>query len=316
MKKNSPRSIFLLLLTALVWGFGFVAQDMATGSVRAFTFNGTRMALAALVVFLFCLYRDRKGKGDPDTGDGVPFRQMTAAQKKTLLLGGTFCGLALAAASALQQIGIEQGTSAGKAGFITAMYILFVPLGELLIFRKRLRWLLVPAVLLSVTGLYLLCMKPGAALTLEGGDATLLLCAVGFTAHILIIDRVSPRTDGVKLSCVQFAVAAAVSLAVALIAEKPSLAEIARCWAPIAYAGVMSGGIGYTLQIVGQKDTDPTVASLILCLESVFAVLGGWLILGDKMTAREYAGCGMMLIGILLAQWPEKKSSASESIQS
>ena len=119
-----------------------------------------------------------------------------------------------------------------------------------------------------------------------------------------------------KLSCVQFAVAAVVSLAVALIAEKPSLAEISGCWVPIVYAGVMSGGIGYTLQIVCQKDTDPTVASLILCLESVFAVLGGWLILGDKMTAREYAGCGMMLIGILLVQWPEKKSSASESIQS
>ena len=170
MKKSSPRSIFLLLLTALVWGFGFVAQDMATGSVRAFTFNGTRMALAALVVFLFCLYRDSRGKGDPETGDGVPFRQMTASQKKTLLLGGAFCGLALAVASALQQIGIEQGTSAGKAGFITAMYILFVPLGELLIFRKKLRWLLLPAVLLSVTGLYLLCMKAGAALTLEGGD--------------------------------------------------------------------------------------------------------------------------------------------------
>ena len=328
MKKSSPRSIFLLLLTALVWGFGFVAQDMATGSVRAFTFNGTRMALAALVVFLFCLYRDSRGKGDPETGDGVPFRQMTASQKKTLLLGGAFCGLALAVASALQQIGIEQGTSAGKAGFITAMYILFVPLGELLIFRKKLRWLLLPAVLLSVTGLYLLCMKAGAALTLEGGDGTLLRgaqYALSWDAALLGVNlgRVGFLAEGEadalprlldKVIRGDYETERRAVLSV-LIAEKPSWDEIIRCWVPIAYAGVMSGGVGYTLQIVGQKDTDPTVASLILCLESVFAVLGGWLILGDKMTAREYAGCGMMLIGILLAQWPEKKPAASGSIR-
>ena len=305
MKKTDIKSPAMLFLAAFIWGVAFVAQSVGMDYVGPFTFNTVRSIIGGLVLIPCIFFLGKKERGE----------EKKEEDPKTLLTGGILCGLCLCVASNFQQFGIRY-TTVGKAGFITAMYILFVPLGELLIFRKRLRWLLVPAVLLSVTGLYLLCMKPGAALTLEGGDATLLLCAVGFTAHILIIDRVSPRTDGVKLSCVQFAVAAVVSLAMALIAEKPSLAEISGCWVPIVYAGVMSGGIGYTLQIVGQKDTDPTVASLILCLESVFAVLGGWLILGAKMTAREYAGCGMMLIGILLAQWPEKKSSASESIQS
>ena len=313
--KPSTRAALMLLLTAFIWGVAFVAQDVAMDIVQPFTFNGARMALAAAVVFLYSRLRDRRAarNGTADAagmGTDVPFSRMTRAQKRTLLLGGALCGVLLTTASSFQQFGIAQGSQAGKAGFLTALYIVLVPLFGWLLGKKP-RLVLLPAVLLSVIGLYLLCVNGG--LSFQPGDVSLLLCALGFTAHILVVDRFSRLTDCVKMSFVQFLVCAVLCLLMAFLFEKPSWTAIRACAVPILYAGVLSGGVGYTLQIVAQKDVEPTVASLLMCLESVFAVLAGWLLLGDQMSVREYLGCFLMLCGILLAQWPERSPASASS---
>lgn len=310
MMKKSIRAQLMLLLTALIWGVAFVAQDVAAGSVGPFTFNGVRMGLAAIVVLLFSLYTDRQaGKhGSRDyerTGAGVPFAQLTPAQRRPLLIGGVLCGVMLAIASALQQLGITQGAAAGKAGFVTALYIVLVPLAGLFV-GKKLRPAIGIAVVLSVIGLYLLCIAEG--LVIEASDISLILCALCFAGHILIIDRFSRLTDCIKMSCIQFFTADIICLILAFAFETPRWSDIQSCIIPLLYSGVLSGGMGYTLQIIAQRDTEPTIASLIMCLESVFAVLAGWLILGDQMSLREYMGCFAMLCGILLAQWPEKRT--------
>lgn len=313
--KPSLRAALMLLLTALIWGVAFVAQDVAMDSVQPFTFNGARMALAAAVVFLYSRFRDRQAARNEtadigNTGTDVPFSRMTGSQKKTLLLGGALCGVLLAMGASLQQIGIAQGSQAGKAGFITAMYIVLVPLGGLLLGKKP-RLIVLPAVLLSAVGLYLLCVNGGFAL--QASDISLLLCALCFTAHILVVDHFSRLTDCVKMSFLQFLICAVLCLVAAFLTETPSWTSLRACAVPILYAGILSGGVGYTLQIVAQKDVEPTVASLLMCLESVFAVLAGWLLLGDQMSLREYLGCLMMFGGILLAQWPEKKLASASS---
>lgn len=304
--KSSIRSSLLLLLTAMIWGLAFVAQGVAMDSVRAFTFNGARMLLAALLLLVVCIVLDKRAAKHPEKSDGstIPLKSMTRAQKKQLLIGGILCGAVVAVASSLQQIGLEQGAAPGKAGFITALYIVMVPLCGLF-FGKKLRFIMLPAVAFSVAGLYLLCMT--GTLRLESADIYLILCALSFTAHILIIDYFSPRTDCVKLSCLQFFVCSLICIVMAVLFEKPDWSCLMDCLVPLLYAGLLSGGVGYTLQMVAQKDLDPTVASLIMCLESVFAVLGGLVILGDTMSPQEYIGCGLMMCGILLAQWPEKK---------
>ena len=211
--------------------------------------------------------------------------------------------MALAVGSSLQQLGIK-ATSAGKAGFVTALYIVLVPLVGLFFGRyvRRTVWL---AVLLSVAGLFLLCVTE--TLTVGLGDLYLLLCAAVYTVHILVIDHFSPKTDCVRMSCLQFFVASALCTVMMLLAERPTLDALLRGWVPILYAGLLSGGMGYTLQIIAQRDTDPAVASLIMCLESVFAVLAGWVLLGDMLSPRELAGCALMLAGIVLAQLPGRK---------
>lgn len=307
--KKSLRASLMLLLTAFIWGVAFVAQDVAMDSVQPFTFNGARMVLATAVVFVFSLVWDKLAAKNSTqdfetTGAGVPFSQMTKAQRRVLCLGGVCCGAILALASSLQQIGIQQGASAGKAGFVTALYIVLVPVCGLFL-GKKLRPVILLAVALSVAGLYLLCITGG--FEISPSDVYLILCALAFSGHILAVDHFSRRTDCVKMSCLQFLVTAVLCLLMAFIFEKPDWQSLRACAVPLLYAGVLSGGAGYTLQIVAQKDTDPTVASLIMCLESVFAVLAGWLILGDQMTAREYLGCFLMLCGILTAQWPDKK---------
>lgn len=312
--KKSVRASLLLLLTSLIWGLAFVAQDVAMDSLEPFTFNGARMVLATLVVLAFSLYQDwsagkRQTRDYALTGAGVPFRQMTALQKKNLLLGGVSCGVILALASSLQQIGLQQGASAGKAGFITALYIVLVPLFGLFL-GKKLRPPVLAAVVLCVAGLYLLCIN--GAFGLQKSDVYLILCALTFAGHILVIDHFSRITDCVKMSCLQFFVASVLCLSLSFFFETPTWQGVRACLIPLLYAGVLSGGLGYTLQIVAQKDTDPTIASLIMCLESVFAVLGGWILLGDQMSAREYAGCAVMLCGIALAQWPEKKAAQKQ----
>ena len=211
-------------------------------------------------------------------------------------------------ASLLQQAGIAAGTSSGKAGFITALYILFVPLLGLLMHKKPrpIIWL---CVAMSIFGLYLLCVTDGLG-SVRGSDLMVLACAVVFAVHIQIIDRFAPLVDGVRMSCIQFFVCGAIALVLTFIFEKPDFSALLAAWGPVLYAGVMSSGVGYTLQIIGQKYTNPTVASMILSLESVFAVLGGIVILGQMPAAREIVGCCVMFAAIVIAQLPEKKRAA------
>lgn len=302
------RANLLLLLTAFIWGIAFVAQDVAMDSMGPFTFNAARTLVAALALLpairlLDALELKRGGTAAAPRR----LRDLPPAARHTLLIGGLCCGAALFVGSSLQQLGIRE-TSAGKAGFVTAMYIVLVPLSGLLFGRvvRRNIWL---AVLLSVAGLFLLCVTE--ALTVGLGDLYLLLCAAAFTVHILVIDHFSPKTDCVRMSCLQFFVASALCAVMMLLTEKPTLSALLSGWVPILYAGVLSGGMGYTLQMVAQRDTDPAVASLIMCLESVFAVLAGWVLLGETLTSRELFGCALLMAGIVLAQLPGRKRQTS-----
>lgn len=306
---RSLRAALLLLLTAMIWGAAFVAQDVAADALEPFTFNGLRMVLAALTLVPVIAYRhgrQQRAVAADSQARKPSLLPRDPAQKRFLLLGGLACGVMLALGSGFQQLGINAGVQAGKAGFITALYIVLVPLTGLL-FGKRPQPLVWVAVALSAVGLYLLCMQGG--FVLEGGDILLLLCAFSFTGHILVVDYVGAKVDGVKLSCIQFAVTAVICLTLAAFTEHPTWEAVKTAAIPILYAGILSGGVGYTLQIVAQKDIDPTIASLIMCLESVFAVLFGWLLLGDQMTLREYMGCAVMMLGIVLAQLPGKKEA-------
>ena len=230
-------------------------------------------------------------------------REESPTEKRTLLLGGLLCGVCLCAGSTLQQFGLVY-TTAGKAGFITALYVVLVPVASLFL-GKRSRAATWIGVALAAAGLYLLCVS--GSLSMNRGDLLTMLCAVCFCAHILVIDRVSPHVDGVKLSCVQFFVSGTIGLVCALCTEKIEWRALLDCAVPILYAGVLSGGVGYTLQIVAQKDTDPTLASMIMCLESVFSVVFGALLLGERMTGREITGCALMFAAIVLAQLPDAK---------
>ena len=295
------RANLLLLLTALIWGCAFVAQDVAADVLQPMSFNGSRMLLAAAALLPMVWLTDRKAIR---TGSGMAWKQMNPSQRKTLLLGGMCCGVMLALGSICQQVGLTLGTGAGKAGFITALYIVLVPLSGLLFGRRlgRLVWI---AVALSVVGLYLLCMQ--GSFTIDPGDGMLILCAACFCGHILVVDYFSRRTECVKMSCIQFLTTTVICLPGALLFENPTWEAVKTCAVPIIYAGVFSGGMGYTLQILAQRDAEPTVASLLMSLESVFAVLAGWVILRDALSLRELAGCVMMMGGIVLAQLPEKK---------
>ena len=217
------------------------------------------------------------------------------------------CGLALGVASCLQQVGIKY-TTVGKAGFITAMYIVIVPILGLFLGKKvgvKL-WL---SVIIAIAGLYLLCMS--GSLTLQKGDLLVILCAFAFSVHIMVIDHFSPLTDGVKMSCIQFFVAGLVSLIPMFIAEgAPASGDLLRSWMPVLYCGVLSSGVAYTLQIIGQRGVNPTIASLVLSLESVISVLAGWAILHQTMSVREILGCVLMFAAIILAQLPDRKESA------
>lgn len=286
------RGNLLLLLAALIWGVAFVAQSEGMKYVGPFTFIGIRNFLGCLALLLFLGVRSVSAKKKKQETE----RNHT---KKDLILGGVSCGLVLFTASALQQIGIQYTPESGKAGFITALYIVLVPLCG--VFRKKkIGWHIWLAVLVALVGMYLLCLTNG--FSVAKGDVYLILCAVAFTGHILVIDYFSPKTDGVAMSCIQFFVCGVLGTVAMVLTEQPDLGQIVKAWLPIVYAGVLSSGVAYTLQIVAQKDTEPTVASLLMSLESVFALLGGFVLLGQKLSARELFGCGCMFAAILLAQ--------------
>ena len=294
MKYNQMRQVVFPILAAFIWGTAFVAQDLCADSIGTFAFNATRYFIAVLALLVVILISDKLKKNKPT---------LTAQEKKAgskqLWLGGLCCGAALAIASNFQQAGLVAGTDAGKAGFITALYVVLVPVFGLFFKRKVSlpTWI---AVVLSVVALYLLCIK--GDFSLAPGDLLVLVCAVCFAVHILVIDHFTAYCDGVKLSCLQFLFAGIISTICMFIFEDVDFAAILSCALPLLYVGIFSCGVGYTLQILAQKDSNPTVVTILLSLESVFAVIAGAIILRQQMTVREYIGCAIMFAAVILAQ--------------
>lgn len=294
---------FLLMLAALIWGSAFVAQSVGMDYLGPFSFNCVRSFMGSLVLLPVIWFMDRQKKETAEH-DGQKTEEGTREQnKKVLLSGGLCCGVILTLSTSLQQIGIKY-TTAGKAGFITALYILIVPLLGLILGKKvgNKTWL---GVALAVAGMYLLCIKEGFSISY--GDFMVILCALVFSLHILAVDYFSPRVDGIRLSCIQFFVCGCISAVPMLVWEHPEISQIIRAWQPLAYAGVLSSGVAYTLQIVTQKHLNPTVASLLMSLESVFAVLTGWLVLNERLSLKELLGCVLVFTAIILAQLPQKQ---------
>ena len=299
MNKQKMKGNFLLLITAFVWGVSFISQSKGVETISPCAFNGIRSVLGGLVLLPVIAVTDiiRKRKG-------IEVQKLN----KKLVAGGIICGVLLCAASTVQTAGMVY-TSPGKAGFITALYMIIVPIIGLLT-GKRPRPAILLAVLIATAGLYLMCIN--SKLTINKGDVMVLVCAFLFAGHILAIDYFSPRVDGVKLACLQFFVCGIINLIWVLLFENPQLEPILGCSIAIGYSGIMSCGVAYTLQIVGQKYTDPTSASILMSLESVFAVLAtvvlvacGWELTGGALTAREITGCVLMFAAIILVQLPE-----------
>lgn len=299
-----PKNAMLLILTAFIWGTAFVAQSSGMDFMGPFTFNGIRNLIGAAAL-LPCIALFKKMNDKNESAEIVP------GTKKDLIVGGIACGLLLFTAGSLQQIGLMY-TTAGKAGFITSCYIVIVPLLGVFL-HKKIGWKVWVAVGIALIGLYFLCITE--SLSIGKGDLYVLFGALVFSLHILVIDHFSPKVDGVKMSCIQFLVCGVVSLIPMFLLETPSLEGVLAGWFPILYAGVFSSGVGYTLQIVAQKNMNPAIASLILSMESCFAVLAGWLILGEQLSARESTGCVLMFAAVILAQLPEKKSEAGKAVK-
>ena len=293
MKINRIRQNVLPLVTAMIWGTAFVAQSVGAEYMGPFTFNTARAVIAFFFLLGLCGLRAlwRRGRGEAPA---------SAGSRRDLILGGLCCGAALSVASFFQQKGLET-TTPGKAGFITALYIVLVPLAGLVLGKKvpRALWL---GVALAVGGLYCLCVSEELSVT--GGDLYVLACAFCFTAQILVVDHFTNKVDGVALSCVQFLVMAVLSAAGALAETPPPLELLPKYLGPVLYVGVFSSGVAYTLQILAQKDSNPAVVSLLMSMESLFAAVAGALILGTRMTGREYLGCALMLAAVVLAQLP------------
>ena len=287
------KNAVILALTAFIWGTAFVAQSVGMDHLGPFTFNGVRNFIGGFSL-LPCIMLLQKLEGNN--------KERTAGTKKDLVIGGIACGLCLFAASSLQQIGLQY-TTTGKAGFITAFYIVLVPVLGIFL-KKKTGWKVWTAVIIAVIGLYFLCITE--KLSIGRGDVLIFICALIFAVHIIIIDYFSPRVDGVKMSCIQFFVCGMASLIPMFVLEAPTIDGIMASMGALLYAGVLSSGVAYTLQIIGQKKVNPAIASLILSLESCFAVLAGWIVLGQRLTVRESIGCILMFTAIILAQLPEK----------
>lgn len=289
--KKQLSGVIALLGATVIWGSAFIAQSVGMDKIGPFTFQAVRCFLA--VVFLF--------PASALFSKGKPFWKSWA--DPALWRSGVICGLALFAASSLQQIGLVY-TDAGKAGFLTAMYIVFVPFLGLFLGQRPGRNALL-SLIPAIVGLYLLSCTSVSGI--NKGDVLLLLCAVAFSVQILLIDRHCAGLDGLKLNCIQALVAAVLSVPWALLTETVDASRIASCWLPLGYAGILSMGVAYTLQIVGQKRVAPSAAALLMSLESVFAALFGWLLLHETMTRAEELGCLLVFAAVVISQLPEKK---------
>ena len=287
---NKKTATLLLLLTDLIWGCSFVAQDVSSDYLGPFTFNFVRFFIGSAVLLPFVLNSRKK-------------RKIRKKEDITASKAGLSCGVALAIASVLQQIGVGS-SGAGKGGFITSLYNIFVPFILVLMGKKLTKRNFICA-LGAIVGMYLLCINE--TFSLERGDIFLLLCAIGFALHIIIIDYFK-ETDGLTLSCLQFFVSGVICLFGALISEKIDLNLIIKAIIPLLYAGVFSCGIAYTLQVIAQKYIHPAIATLVLSLESVFSVLAAWVILGDTLSAKELLGCFIVFIFVVYAQLPQKNT--------
>lgn len=276
----------MLAIAALVWGTSFVAQRVGMDDIGPITFTCVRSFIGAVALLPVALLFEKRPENK-------------AKDKKDLWKGGLICGCLLSVATTLQQIGVKY-TTAGKAGFITALYIVLVPIVGFLLFKKRPSFNVWIAVGIALVGMYLLCITDG--FSLATGDMWVLGCSFVFTFHILFIDIYAPKCNGVMLSCMQFAVAGVITCVAMFIFEKPDIDAILSCALPLIYVGVMSSGLAYTLQILGQERVEPTVSVLISSFESVFAAISGWIILNEGLSVKELMGCVLMFIAVILSQ--------------
>lgn len=303
MKNQKLKGNLLMLLTAFIWGVSFIFQSKGVENLSPYAFNGIRSLLGFLVLLpvIYLIDRSKIKKGTP-----------VQKPDKNLFVGGIVCGLLMCIASTLQSIGMVQ-TSPGKAGFITALYMIIVPVIGLFIGKKPTKSVAF-AVVIAVISLYLMCVKKGEKIV--GGDIYLIICSFFFSLHILAIDYYSPKADGVKLSCIQCLVCGIIDMIIVFIFDMDNMSfkQVADCWLAIGYAGILSCGVAYTLQMVAQKYTDPTSASILMSLESVFSTLTtvilvalGWNLTGGQLDSRQILGCCLMFVAILLVQLPDKK---------
>lgn len=312
VKTHKLRNTFFLFLTAMIWGAAFVAQSVSMDYIGPFTFICLRSVIGGLflipVIIVFDGIRKKSQNESADVVNSENILHIETEEKqrlswknKQLIEGGIVCGIFLFFANCFQQTGIQY-TTVGKAGFITTFYIIIVPLIGLF-FKKYCGILTWIGVIIALAGLYFLCITQ--KLTIQRGDALILCCSVLYAGQILAIDHYNPFVDGVKMSCIQFLTGGILGAVFMFLFENPSIAMILSAAGPILYTGIMSTGVGYTLQIVGQKGLNPTVAALILSLESVFSALSGYVFLHQVLTTRELIGCALMFIAIVLAQLPD-----------
>ena len=295
MKRNTQlKGSVLLLITAFIWGSSFVAQSIGMEKIEAFTFNGIRTVLGVLVLLPIVIVRNIKNSSDRSRAE------LKASIKYGILLGIVFC-----MASNFQQFAFYDSTS-GKIAFITALYMFFVPILGLFL-KKRVSGLTWVCVILGFIGLFFLCIDPKNIGAINKGDVMAFICSIFFAVHILMVERFAPETDGITLSCTQFAVSGLISIILMFIFESPHILDIRAAALPIMYSGFLSCGVAYTLQIIGQKYTEATIASLLMCAESVFAVITAAIVLHEMMLPRELIGCAIMFTAIILSQFSNRE---------
>ena len=302
-KAGNLRNSFYLFLTAFIWGIAFVFQSMGNDYMQPFTFNASRNLLGCLVLLPLVLIKIKK----PGFLSSDPNAEKQKISWKTTITGGILCGLALATASMFQQYGVKY-TSVGKAGFITTLYIILTPIFGLFL-KKKCSWTVWVGAAAAVVGMYLLCVTEGFSVSF--GDFLVFICAIFFSVQILFIDHFSPKTDGVILSCIQFSVGAVTCGIIALIIERPTIDQLQNGLIPILYTGIMSSGVAYTLQIIGQRNFNPTIAAMIMSLESVISAVAsviaynlGFLSTDQSLTGVQILGCAIMFAAIIFVQLP------------